>query len=94
MYRIRTPNGLHLAKNDPSQNTTHRAQRGDGGKYMVSVAKVLMSPHFARTSSVNVVANSHLHALFSGRGTKYPELVSDISVLGGRQAQNFLLGSN
>ena len=31
---------------------------------------------------------------FSGRGTEDPELISDISDLGGKQAQNPLLGSN
>ena len=31
---------------------------------------------------------------FSGRGTEDPELISDVSDLGGKQAQNLLLGSN
>ena len=31
---------------------------------------------------------------FSGRGTEDPELISDISVIGGKQAQNPLLGYN
>ena len=33
--RIRTSNGLHLAENGPSKNTTRRAQRGDGGMCVV-----------------------------------------------------------
>ena len=40
VYRIRTPNGLHLAENDPSQNTTQRAQRDDGGKCAVEASNV------------------------------------------------------
>ena len=31
---------------------------------------------------------------FSGRGTEDPEMIPDISDLGGKQAQNPLLGSN
>ena len=31
---------------------------------------------------------------FSGRGIEDPELISDISDLGGKQAQNLVLGSN
>ena len=31
---------------------------------------------------------------FSGRGIEDPELISDISDLGGKQAQNLLLGYN
>jgi hypothetical protein len=40
VYRIRTPNGLHLTENDPSQNTTRRAQRDDGGKCAVQANNV------------------------------------------------------
>jgi hypothetical protein len=40
VYRIRTSNGIHHVENGAFEKTTRRAQRGDGGKYMVRVLNV------------------------------------------------------
>ena len=40
VYRIRTSNGIDHVENGAFENTTRRAQRGDGGKYMVRVLNV------------------------------------------------------
>ena len=63
MYRIRTPNGLHLAENDPSQNTTQRAQRDDEGKCALSANNVSDDALTAHNSPSIIKADIHLHAL-------------------------------